>query len=109
MGPVIRFGQGRRALYVDMPELKRAGDLSGSELLRTTLTDRSGAYLLQPRTAGDFLDPIRQLAGRLNSDDQDIRTNFLEANGLSVQRAKKESPEPTPSSEPKFDWGRVRS
>lgn len=109
VGPVIRFGQGRRALYVDMPELKRAGDLSGSELLRTTLTDRSGAYLLQPRTAGDFLDPIRQLAGRLNSDDQDIRTNFLEANGLSVQRAKKESPEPTPSSEPKFDWGRVRS
>jgi len=122
VGPVIRFGQGRRALYVDMPELRGTPDV-GSGSSRSAASARSGAYLARPRTPGDLLDPIRLLAGRLNTDTREVRANFLEANGLSVQEANEEphearEPESGPSrpqtrppkgSNPGFGWGRIRS
>jgi dolichol-phosphate hexosyltransferase len=123
IGPVIRFGQGRRALYVEMPAL---GD-SSVERLRGprpgAASARSGAYLSRPQAQGDLLDPIRLLAGRLNSSDREVRATILEANGLSVQEADDEprdSGEPQPGLRksrtrppggvgPQFGWGRVRS
>lgn len=120
--PVVRFGQGRRALYVEMPDIRKTAGVRSNSL--SAASARSGAYVPQGRSAGDLLDPIRLLAGRLNTDEADVRANFLEANGLAVERASEEShdaveAEPAPTRThlrrppdgpgPKFEWGRVRS
>jgi hypothetical protein len=123
VGPVIRFGRGRRALYVEMPALKGSPEDSSGGRSTSAASDRSGGYLSQPASQGDLLDPIRLLAGRLNSNDREVRTTFLEANGLSVQDGDEENrgtrdPEPSRrrsrtrppgGTGPRFDWGRVRS
>ncbi|MGC2289820.1 MAG: glycosyltransferase family 2 protein [Thermoplasmata archaeon] len=123
VGPIIRFGQGRHALYVDMPELRETPDTVRRGPSGSSSSARSGAYIGRPNAPGDLFDPLRLLAGRLNSDARDVRTNFLVANGLSVQDATEElhearEPEPVPprSQSPpprgpksKFDWGQARS
>ena len=116
VGPVIRFGQGQRALYVDMTDLGRiSGPSGGGSSPTAAASSRSGAYLSRPRSSGDLLDPIRLLAGRLNTDAREVRTSFLEANGLSVQEAPEPesgSPRsralPAEGSASKLTWGRAR-
>ena len=123
VGPIIRFGQGRRALYVDMPELSATPAALGTGASQSTASARSGAYLARPRAPGDLLDPLRTLAGRLNTDAQGVRTSFLEANGLSVQETTQESheardlepgpirshPSPSKGPSPTAVWGRPRA
>jgi hypothetical protein len=123
VGPVIRFGQGRRALYVEMPAMDGTGDEFSHVSDQTAASARSGAYLPRSNNQGDLLDPIRLLASRLNTDAREARTTILEANGLSVQDADEElhdTREPEPASRgsrprtpgetsPPLGGGRVRS
>ena len=122
VGPVIRFGRGRRALYVEMPGRETYDRLAagGSS---TAAAARSGAYLARPRSPGDLLEPVRVLATKLYTDDREVRSAFLQANGISVQETDEEfhdvrESEPAPTSPrsrppggsgPRFDWGQVRS
>jgi len=85
LGPVIRFGRGRRMLYVELPELSASPTNPYANPLAASGASRSGAYLTRPKAPGDILDPIRMLAARLSGDVHGVRTRFLEANGLSVQ------------------------
>ncbi|MCI4351847.1 MAG: glycosyltransferase family 2 protein [Thermoplasmata archaeon] len=99
IGPVIRFGAGRRMLYVELPDIRPFGVGEVSAGPPTPPVSRSGAYLSQARTPGDLFDPIRLLASRLSQDSMGRQTTFLEANGLAVQGAYDESsfnPEPLP-------------
>jgi hypothetical protein len=123
VGPVIRFGQGRRALYVEMPGLKDPTETYLSDSVPADAAARSGAYLARPRNQGALFDPIRVLASRLYIDNRGVRSTILEANGLSVQDADDEyhdvsETEPGPllprsrppgGSGPRFNWGRLRS
>jgi hypothetical protein len=123
LGPVIRFGQGHRAIYVEVPELEDTGQTGPEGPSPGAASARSGAYLGRPRASGDLFDPIRVLASRLNIDARETRATFLEANGLSVERAydaRHDTPETTPGMRPArprppggatttLHWGRTRS
>jgi Glycosyl transferase family 2 len=123
LGPVIRFGQGRRAIYVEVPELEGGASSSLVGSSPAGASARSGAYFSRPRSQRDLLDPIRTLASRLNTDSQEVRATFLETNGLSVQRADEDVPDmheplPAPPRSPSrppggatttLHWGRMRS
>jgi Glycosyl transferase family 2 len=123
MGPVIRFGERHQALYVEMPVLEKDPITAGTVFSSAGDSARSGAYQARPKSQSDLFDPIRTLASRLNTDDREVRTNFLEANGLAVQETNEDPEEllraetqsrrsrtrPPGGSSPRFPWGRVRT
>ncbi len=122
VGPVIRLGRGRRALYVQMPGREMYDRPPGTGPSPTPAA-RSGGYLPSPKSPGDLLDPIRDLAAKLYTDDRGVRSTFLQANGISVQETDEElhdvhesesaptNPRSRPpgGSGPRIGWGQVRS
>jgi dolichol-phosphate hexosyltransferase len=125
VGPVIRFGERHRALYVEMPGRENYHETYRQPTDSATASSRSGAYLSRSKSQGDLLDPIRVLASRLSTDDRGVRSTFLKANGLSLQETDAEPPQaeavepatgsigprsrPPGEGDPKRDWAGVES